>query len=101
MTDPFPELPRRVLFVDVTKPVTKIPAPVTKIGGVTKISDAPNAVTARALRKADRGEDLTRSKNAADLFGKLKIRGRGRPAKGAKPMTAAERKRQSRAAKKD
>jgi DNA-damage-inducible protein J len=27
----------------------------------------PNAVTARTLRKADRGEDLVRSKNAADL----------------------------------
>ena len=24
MTDPFPELPRRVLYVDVTKPATKI-----------------------------------------------------------------------------
>jgi DNA-damage-inducible protein J len=34
---------------------------------------APNAVTARTLRKADRGEDLVRSKNAADLFGKLGI----------------------------
>jgi DNA-damage-inducible protein J len=33
----------------------------------------PNAVTARMLRKANRGEDLTRSKNAADLFGKLGI----------------------------
>ncbi len=33
----------------------------------------PNAVTARTLRKANRGEDLTRSKNAADLFGKLGI----------------------------
>jgi DNA-damage-inducible protein J len=33
----------------------------------------PNAVTARTLRKADRGEDLVRSKNAADLFGKLGI----------------------------
>jgi hypothetical protein len=36
MTDPFPELPRRVLFVDVTKPVTKI---VTKIDDVTKPKD--------------------------------------------------------------
>jgi DNA-damage-inducible protein J len=33
----------------------------------------PNAVTARTLRKANRGEDLKRSKNAADLFGKLGI----------------------------
>jgi hypothetical protein len=67
MTDPFPELPRRVLFVDVTKPVTKpkdvTKIPVTKIDGVTKIGS------------------------------------RGRPAKSGKPMTAAERKRQSRAAK--
>jgi DNA-damage-inducible protein J len=33
----------------------------------------PNAVTARTLRKADRGEDLVRSKDAAELFGKLGI----------------------------
>lgn len=33
----------------------------------------PNAVTARTLRKANRGEDLVRSKNAADLCGKLGI----------------------------
>ena len=33
----------------------------------------PNATTARALRKADKGKDLVRSKNAADLFGKLGI----------------------------
>ena len=33
----------------------------------------PNAATVRTLRKADRGEDLVRSKNAADLFGKLGI----------------------------
>ena len=33
----------------------------------------PNAVTARTLRKASKGEDLTRSKNASDLFGKLGI----------------------------
>jgi DNA-damage-inducible protein J len=33
----------------------------------------PNAVTARTLRKAERGEDLVPSKNAADLFGKLGI----------------------------
>jgi DNA-damage-inducible protein J len=31
----------------------------------------PNAVTARTLRKADRGEGVLRSKDAADLFGKL------------------------------
>ena len=31
----------------------------------------PNAVTAKTLRKADRGKDLARSKDAADLFGKL------------------------------
>jgi DNA-damage-inducible protein J len=33
----------------------------------------PNAVTARTLRKADRGEDLVRAKDAADLFKKLGI----------------------------
>jgi DNA-damage-inducible protein J len=33
----------------------------------------PNAVTSRTLRKAERGEDLVRSKNAADLLGKLGI----------------------------
>lgn len=33
----------------------------------------PNATTARTLRKADKGKDLVRSKNAADLFGKLGI----------------------------
>ena len=33
----------------------------------------PNAVTARTLRKADRGEDLVRAKDAADLFEKLGI----------------------------
>jgi DNA-damage-inducible protein J len=33
----------------------------------------PNATTARTLRKADKGVGLTRSKNAADLFGKLGI----------------------------
>jgi DNA-damage-inducible protein J len=33
----------------------------------------PNAATTRTLRKAAKGEDLTRSKNAADLFGKLGI----------------------------
>jgi DNA-damage-inducible protein J len=33
----------------------------------------PNAATARTLRKADKGRDLTRSKNAADLFRKLGI----------------------------
>jgi RelB antitoxin len=31
----------------------------------------PNAVTAKTLRKADRSKDLVRSKDAADLFGKL------------------------------
>lgn len=31
----------------------------------------PNAVTARTLRKIERGEDLVRAKDAADLFGKL------------------------------
>jgi hypothetical protein len=36
-----------------------------------QIAKVPNAVTARTLRKASRGEDLVRSKNAADLFGKL------------------------------
>jgi DNA-damage-inducible protein J len=33
----------------------------------------PNAVTARTLRKAGRGEDLVRSKDAPDLFRKLGI----------------------------
>lgn len=33
----------------------------------------PNAVTARTLRKAEKGKDLMRSKNADDLFGKLGI----------------------------
>jgi len=33
----------------------------------------PNATTARTLRKANRGEDLVRSKDAVDLFGKLGI----------------------------
>jgi DNA-damage-inducible protein J len=33
----------------------------------------PNADTARTLRKADKGIDLTRSKDAADLFRKLGI----------------------------
>ena len=33
----------------------------------------PNAVTARTLRKAERGEDLARSKDAAALFRKLGI----------------------------
>jgi DNA-damage-inducible protein J len=33
----------------------------------------PNAVTARTLRKADRGEDLVRAKDAAELFEKLGI----------------------------
>jgi len=33
----------------------------------------PNAVTARTLRKAERGEDLVRSKDAATLFRKLGI----------------------------
>lgn len=33
----------------------------------------PNAVTSRTLRKSDRGKDVVRSKNAADLFGKLGI----------------------------
>ena len=31
----------------------------------------PNAVTAKTARKADRGKDLVRSKDAADLFGEL------------------------------
>jgi DNA-damage-inducible protein J len=35
--------------------------------------NVPNATTARTLRKADKGEDLTRSKDAADLFRKLGI----------------------------
>jgi hypothetical protein len=35
------------------------------------IPQVPNAITAQTLRKADRGEDLVRLKNAADLFGKL------------------------------
>lgn len=33
----------------------------------------PNAVTARTLRKANRGEDLKRAENAAELFRKLGI----------------------------
>ncbi len=33
----------------------------------------PNAVTARTLRKAKRGEDLIRSADAAELFRKLGI----------------------------
>ncbi|HEX6011989.1 MAG TPA: type II toxin-antitoxin system RelB/DinJ family antitoxin [Geminicoccaceae bacterium] len=33
----------------------------------------PNAVTARTLRKADRGEDLARARDAAELFEKLGI----------------------------
>jgi DNA-damage-inducible protein J len=33
----------------------------------------PNARTAQTLRKADKGKDVTRSKDAADLFGKLGI----------------------------
>jgi DNA-damage-inducible protein J len=33
----------------------------------------PNAVTARTLRKAERGEDVVRSRDAADLFRKLGI----------------------------
>jgi DNA-damage-inducible protein J len=33
----------------------------------------PNAVTARTLRKTERGEDLVRSKDAASLFRKLGI----------------------------
>jgi hypothetical protein len=36
-----------------------------------EIAKVPNTVTARTLRKADRGEDLVRSRNAADLFRKL------------------------------
>ncbi|MGO9674144.1 MAG: type II toxin-antitoxin system RelB/DinJ family antitoxin [Methylocella sp.] len=34
---------------------------------------APNAVTARTLRKADRGEDMVRSRDAVDLCRKLGI----------------------------
>ncbi len=33
----------------------------------------PNAVTARTLRKANRGEDLERAENAAELFRKLGV----------------------------
>ncbi len=33
----------------------------------------PNAVTSRTLRKANRGEDLVRSKNAGELYRKLRI----------------------------
>jgi hypothetical protein len=36
-----------------------------------EIAKVPNTITARTLRKADRGEDLVRSRNAADLFRKL------------------------------
>jgi hypothetical protein len=36
---------------------------------LVEIDKVPNAVTARTLHKADRGEDLVRSKNAAYLFG--------------------------------
>jgi DNA-damage-inducible protein J len=32
-----------------------------------------NAVTARTLRKIERGEDLTRVKDAAELFDKLEL----------------------------
>jgi hypothetical protein len=53
MTDPFPELPRRVLYVDVTKPVTKM-APVTKID-VTKI----NHVTKTRGRPAKSDKPMT------------------------------------------
>ena len=74
MTDPFPELPRRVLYVDVTKPVvTKLAKPVTKPKDVTKCA----------------------SKSTASG------RSSGRPRKGDKPMTGAERVRLHRAAKKE
>ncbi|MGI8568565.1 MAG: type II toxin-antitoxin system RelB/DinJ family antitoxin [Methylocella sp.] len=53
---------------------------------------APNAVTARTLRKADRGEDLVRSKDAADLFGKLGIQCGRRFIPGSSAATQAEPK---------
>jgi len=107
MTDPFPELPKRVLFVDVKpekfvppkavddyfkqlakpRPVTK--PRVTKLATVTKIPvTKPKDVTKCA------------SKNTASSGRLTEKNGVGRPAKGDRPMTAAERKRQSRAAKK-
>ena len=99
MTDPFPELPRRVLFVDV-KPEKFVPPkavddyfkqlekprPATKIANATKPAQR-NATKGQA--DATKIHALTKKKD-----------GRGRPAKGDKPMTSTERSRLRRAAKK-
>ena len=42
-----------------------------KMGRPPVETHVPDAVTARTLRKADRGEDLVLSRNDADLFDKL------------------------------
>ena len=78
MSDPFPGLPRRVLFVDVTKPVAVTKIPVTKIEPVTKIASVTKFVT--------KMDGVTKT--------------RGRPAKGDKPKIAAERMKLYRASKK-
>ena len=82
MTDPFPELPKRVLFVEV-KPQKFVPP--KAVDDYFKQLAKPRPATKLVQRNA------TKVANATKL---------GRPVKGDKPTTSAERSRLRRAAKK-
>ena len=102
MSDPFPGLPRRVLFMDVTKtrertkpwspvPAAMKPEPVTK--PVTKPSVTKLKDVTKPTKLVTKPMDVTKPALVT------KPRG-GRPSKSDKPMTSAERVRLHRAAKK-
>jgi len=113
MTDPFPELPRRVLYMD-KKPAAKPIAPIpffhvevavkkpSRVGDDLVEAFEEMSAIVRGASKAVESYDVTKVpvtkiKPVTKIAGVTKTR--GRPAKRDKPMTAAERMRLYRAKK--